>query len=247
MFQALVAFSLRQRLFVLVATLLMAVWGVYVARDMPIDLLPDLHPPVVTIVTEADGFAPEEVEQLVTQPLELVLNGMPGVSRVRSSSSPGFALVYVEFQWGTDPYRNRQLVTERIAMARERLPQGVVPQLAPLSSVMGVAMQVVVSGPAVSPMALREAADWTIRPRPMAVEGVSQVYVVGGNVRQFRFTPNPVAMNALGISLTQVEQALTAFGSNSSGGFNDLFNTEFIIRSVARSRSLEDMRNLVVS
>ncbi|PWC45917.1 efflux RND transporter permease subunit [Azospirillum sp. TSO22-1] len=247
MFQALVGFSLRQRLFVFVATLLMTIWGVFVARDMPIDLLPDLHPPMVTIVTEASGFAPEEVEQLITQPLELVLNGMPGVSRVRSASSPGFALVYVEFQWGTDPYRNRQLVNERIAMARERLPQGAAPHLAPLSSVMGVAMQIVVSGPSLDPMALREIADWTIRPRLMAAEGVSQVYVVGGDVRQFRFTPNPGAMNSLGISLSQVEQALTAFGANSSGGFNDLFNTEFIIRNVARSRSLDDMRNLVVS
>ncbi|PWC31246.1 efflux RND transporter permease subunit [Azospirillum sp. TSO35-2] len=247
MFQLLVSFSLRQRPLVLIATLLMSIWGVFVARDLPIDLLPDLHPPVVTIVTEAEGYAPEEVEQLITYPMEMVLNGMPGVTRVRSSSSPGFSLIYVEFEWGTDPYRNRQLVTERIGMVRERLPQRAVPHLAPLSSVMGLAMQVVVAAPGVDPMDLREAVDWMIRPRLMAVEGVSQVYVVGGEVRQFRFTPSPGAMRTLDITLAQVEQALTAFGANSSGGFNDLNNTEFIIRNVARSRSLDDMRNLVVS
>lgn len=247
MFQFLVGISLRQKPLVLLATVMVTLWGMVIARGMPIDLLPDLHPPVVTIVTEAGGFAPEEVEQLITYPMELMLNGMPGVTRVRSSSSPGFSLIYVEFEWGTDPYRNRQLVTERIAMARDRLPQAVSPHLAPMSSVMGLAMQVVVSADAMDPMSLREVADWTIRPRLMAVEGVSQVYVVGGDVRQFRFTPNPVAMNMLDISLSQVEQALTAFGGNSSGGFNDLYNTEFIIRNVARSRSLDDMRNLVVT
>lgn len=247
MFTFLVGLSLRQRPLVLIAALLITGWGVLIARDMPIDLLPDLHPPMVTIVTEAGGYAPEEVEQLITYPMELVLNGMPGVSRIRSSSSPGFSLIYVEFTWGTDPNRNRQQVTERIGMVRERLPAGVVPHLAPMSSVMGLAMQLVVQAPGMDPMALREVADWTVRPRLMAVEGVSQVYVVGGDVRQFRFTPNPVAMNMLGITLTQVEQALTAFGGNSSGGFNDLYNTEFIIRNVARSRSLDDLRSLVVA
>ncbi|WP_042695867.1 efflux RND transporter permease subunit, partial [Azospirillum sp. B506] len=218
MFTFLVGISLRQRPLVLIAALLITGWGVLIARDMPIDLLPDLHPPMVTIVTEAGGYAPEEVEQLITYPMELVLNGMPGVSRIRSASSPGFSLIYVEFTWGTDPNRNRQQVTERIGMVRERLPAGVVPHLAPMSSVMGLAMQLVVQAPGMDPMALREVADWTVRPRLMAVEGVSQVYVVGGDVRQFRFTPNPVAMNMLGITLTQVEQALTAFGGNSSGG-----------------------------
>ena len=247
MFTFLVGISLRQRPLVLIAALLITGWGVLIARDMPIDLLPDLHPPMVTIVTEAGGYAPEEVEQLITYPMELVLNGMPGVSRIRSSSSPGFSLIYVEFVWGTDPLRNRQLVMERLAMARERLPDDITPNLAPMSSVMGLAMQLVVQAPGMDPMTLRELADWTIRPRLMAVEGVSQVYVVGGDVRQYRFTPNPVAMNMLGITLTQVEQSLNDFGRNSSGGFNDLYNTEFIIRNVGRSRSLDDLRSLVVT
>lgn len=247
MFQALVGFCLRQRVPVLILTALLTIWGIIVGRDMPISLLPELHPPMVTVLTEANGLAPEEVEQLVTYPMETVLNGMPGVSRVRSVSSPGFSLIYAEFQWGTDPYRNRQLVTERLAMARERLPEGVTPQLAPMSSVAGLIMQVAVTSDTLDPMTVREVADWTIRPRLMAVDGVSQVYVVGGDVRQFRFTPDLGSMRNLGISLTQVEQALSAFGANSSGGFNDVNNSEFIIRNVSRSRSLEDIRNLVVT
>ncbi|SMH60518.1 efflux RND transporter permease subunit [Azospirillum agricola] len=247
MFQALVGFCLRHRVPVLVLTALLSVWGVLIGRDMPVALLPELHQPVVTVVTEAGGLAPEEVEQLVTFPLETLLNGMPGVSRVRSVSSPGFSLIYAEFQWGTDPYRNRQLVGERIAMARDRLPEGLTPQMAPMSSVAGLILQIALTTESGDLMALRELADWTIRPRLMAVEGVSQVYTVGGDVRQFRFTPDLGAMRTLDISIAKVEQALNAFGANSSGGFNDLHNSEVIIRNVSRSRSLEDIRSLVVA
>lgn len=247
MFQALVGICLHQRVPVLILTLLLTIWGVVIGRDMPIALLPELHQPVVTVVTEAGGLAPEEVEQLVTFPLETVLNGMPGVSRVRSVSSPGFSLIYAEFQWGTDPYRNRQIVTERIGMVRDRLPDSVTPQLAPMSSVAGLIMQIALTTDGPDMMALRELADWTIRPRLMAVEGVSQVYTVGGDVRQFRFTPDLGRLRTLDISIAKVEQALSAFGANSSGGFNDLHNSEFIIRNVSRSRSLEDIRNLVVT
>ena len=252
MFQALVGFCLRQRIPVLILTALLSLWGVMIGRDMPIALLPELHQPVVTVLTEAGGLAPEEVEQLVTYPLETVLNGMPGVSRVRSVSSPGFSLIYAEFQWGTDPYRNRQLVSERLSMARDRLPAGLSPQLAPMSSVAGLILQIALTTEGGNPgmdelMGLRELADWTIRPRLMAVEGVSQVYTVGGEVRQFRFTPDLGAMRNLDIGIAKIEQALSAFGANSSGGFNDLHNSEFIIRNVSRSRSLDDIRNLVVT
>lgn len=247
MFQALVGICLRQRVPVLILTALLTLWGILVGRDMPIALLPELHPPVVTIITEAGGLAPEEVEQMVTFPLETMLNGMPGVARVRSSSSPGFSLIYAEFQWGTDPYRNRQIVTERIGMARDRLPPGLSPQLAPMSSVAGLVMQVALTSDTLDSMSLREVADWTLRPRLMGVDGVSQVYVVGGDVRQFRFTPSLAAMRSLGIGLNQVDHALTAFGTNSSGGFNDVHHSEYIIRNVARSHNLDDIRNLVVA
>ncbi|MCC7276678.1 MAG: efflux RND transporter permease subunit [Alphaproteobacteria bacterium] len=247
MFVALVDFSLRRRLFVLVATAALAIYGVLVATSMPIDLLPDLHPPLVTIVTEAGGFAPEEVEQLVTYPIEMVLNGMQGVSRVRSGSSPGFSVIHVEFDWGTDVFRNRQLVAERLSLVTSQLPRGVVPMLAPPSSATGLIMEIAVTARATSPMALRDVTDWTIRPLLLGVPGVSQIYVVGGDVRQYRFTPNTSAMRTLDITLEQIASALDSFGANTSGGFADISTQEFIIRNVGRTSRLDDLRNIVVA
>ncbi|MEP9378355.1 efflux RND transporter permease subunit [Aquabacter sp. CN5-332] len=252
MFWAIVRFSLEKRLFLLAVTAAMVIYGLLVARNMPIDLLPELRPPMVTVTVEANGLAPEEVEQLITVPVEMVMNGMPGVRRVRSTSAPGFAAVYVEFEWGTDPFRNRILVGERLALARDRLPAGVVPQIAPPASVMGLVMQVAVEGQpvdgvAADPMVIRDAADWVVRPRLLAVPGVSQVYVVGGSARQFSILPNPTAMRQLDITLEQIEGAVGQFGTNSSGGFIDLGATEFIIRNVGRSTSLDDLRDVVVA
>src|SRR5579872_6258731 len=140
-------------------------WGAIVARQMPIDLLPETRQPLVVVLTEAGGLATEEVEQLVTHPIEMVLNGMPGVERVRSTSNAGLSNIVVMFQWGTDPYHNRQLVAERLAMAQGQLPDGVVPQLAPMSSATGLIMQVGIYGP--DPMALRDYVDWILRPHLM--------------------------------------------------------------------------------
>lgn len=250
MFWAIVRFSLEKRLSLLIVTAALVLAGVYVARDMPIDLLPELRPPTATVTAEAAGLAPEEVEQLITAPLETALNGLPGVRRIRSASTPGFASVAVEFDWGGDPFRNRQLVNERLALARERLPAGVEPQLAPPASVMGLVMQAAVESvgdDGADAMTLRDAADWIIRPRLLAAPGVSQVYVVGGAVRQFVVSPNPTAMRRLDVTLEQIEQATSRFGANSSGGFNDLYAAEFIIRNIGRSASVADIRNLVVA
>ncbi len=246
MFQAVVAFSLRQRIFVLVAALILVCWGLFVARDMPIDLLPELRQPAVTVVTESGSLAAEEVEQLVTQPIEAALSGTAGVTRVRSTSSAAFSRVMVVFGWGTDPYRNRQLVTERLAQVRDRLPAGLSPQLAPMSAATGLIMHMGVTGGA-DPMALREYVEWTLRPRLLALEGVAQAFLIGGEVKTFRFTPNPVAMSDLGVSLQQVEQALTAFGTNSSGGFAEAAGKEYPIRNIGKSARLEDMRKLVIA
>ncbi|HEX3500655.1 MAG TPA: efflux RND transporter permease subunit [Stellaceae bacterium] len=245
MFQAIVGFSLRQRVLVLVAALILVGWGALVARDMPIDLLPQTRQPVVVLVTEAEGLATEEVEQIVTHPMEMVLNGMPGLERVRSTSSAGLSLVMVVFQWGTDPYRNRQSVTERLAMVREQLPAGIAPQLAPMSGATGLIMHLGLTGR--DPMALRDYVDWVLRPRLLAVSGIAQVYPIGGEVRTFRFTPDPMLLTQRGITLDEVERTLKAFGTNSSGGFSDVSGTEYAIRNIGRTTNLEDMRNLVVA
>lgn len=246
MFQAIVGFSLRHRIFVLAVALILIGWGLMVARDMPIDLLPEIRQPSVVIVTEAGSLAAEEVEQLINQPIEMVLSGMPGVVRVRSSASAAFSSITVVFQWGTEPFRNRQLVNERLAMVRDRLPVGIVPQLAPMSAATGLIMHMGVTGGS-DAMALREYVDWVLRPRLLALNGIAQVFPIGGEVRTFRFTPNPLAMRTLDITLQQVEQTLAAFGTNSSGGFSDVVGTEFPIRNIGKTTSLDDMRNLASS
>ena len=251
MFRAIVGFSLRHRVFVLLAAAGLIGWGAVLAPAMPIDLLPELRPPAVVIVTEAASLATEEVEQLVTAPLEQALAGASGVAKIRSASSAALSVVTVQFDWGSDPYRNRQMVGERLAVARDRLPQGISPQLTPMSGSAGLVMLTGVALTRVAgdgdAMETRAFVDWVLRPRLLALPGVAQVYPVGGEVRSFRFSPDLVAMQLLGVTLTQVEQALAAFGANSSGGFVDLDGAELPIRAIGRSASLESMANLVVA
>lgn len=246
MFQAIVAFSLRQRVFVLVASAILVAWGLFVARDVPIDLLPELRQPTVNVVTESGSLAAEEMEQLVTLPIESALSGIAGVTRVRSTSSASFSRVMAVFAWGTNPQLNRQLVMERLAQVRDRLPAGLQPQMAPMSAATGLIMHMGVTG-GTDPMALRDYVELVLRPRILAQEGVAQAFLIGGQVKTFRFTPDPVAMNDLGITLQQVEQTLTAFGTNSSGGFAEARGQEFPIRNIGKSSRLEDMRKLVVA
>ncbi|KAF0134030.1 MAG: heavy-metal exporter HME family [Xanthobacteraceae bacterium] len=248
MFNAIVAQSLKNRLFVLAVAAILIVFGAMTAARLPVDVFPDLNRPTVTIMTEAEGLAPPEVEQLVTYPIETQMNGLPGVSRVRSTSGIGLSIVYVEFDWGTDIFRNRQQIAERLSLIQPQLPTGVVPQMGPINSIMGQIMLVAVTGPdAVSPMDLRELADFTIRPRLLAIPGVAQVIPIGGEVRQFRVSPNSAAMRASGVSFDQVERALAQFGTNTGGGFTDQYSREFLIRNVGRSRSLDDLRSVVVA
>jgi HME family heavy-metal exporter len=247
MFTFLVTQSLRNRLLVLALAAALMIFGAFAVTRLPVDVLPDLNKQVVTIMTEAEGLAPPEVELLVTFPIETQMNGVPGVTRVRSVSGVGLSFVYVEFEWGGDVYRNRQLVAERLNLARDQLPANVQPRLGPISSLMGQIVMVAVTSDTASPMELREAADFTIRPRLLSIPGVAQVIPMGGEVRQFRVAPHPPALRALGVTYEQVEKALSLFGTNAGGGFTDLDAREYLIRNIGRTTSLDDLRNMVVA
>lgn len=251
MFNWIVRYSLHNRLFVLAFALMLLVYGAITAWRTPVDVFPDLNKPLVTVLTEAGGMAPEEVEQLVTFPIETALNGMPGVTRVRSTSGVGLSIVYAEFDWGTDIYRNRQLVAERLAQLRGQLPGDITPVMGPVSSIMGEVMLIALplegGKDAASPMQAREYADFVLRPRLLAIPGVSQVIPIGGDVRQLRVEPDPGRMAQLGISLTQVEQALRGFAGNAGGGFIDLNSREYLIRHLGRTNKVEDLHGIAVA
>jgi HME family heavy-metal exporter len=247
MFNILVSASLRNRLFVLASALVLVGYGAFVLPRIPVDVFPDLNRPTVTLLTEAEGLAPQEVEQLVTYPIETSMNGMPGVIRVRSVSGVGLSVVYVEFDWGSDIYRARQLVSERLALIREQLPRGLNPQMGPITSIMGEIMLVALTSDGrASPMEVREIADFVIRPQLLALGGVAQVIPIGGEVRQYRVTPNVATMQALDVTHEQIEQAITRFGTNTGGGFVDQSGREFLIRNVGLTKRLEDLANTVV-
>ena len=248
MFNWIVNNSLRNRLFVLAIAALLMAYGGFTAWRTPVDVFPDLNKPLVTVLTEAGGMAPEEVEQLVSFPIETALNGMPSITRVRSTSGVGLSIVYAEFDWGTDVYRNRQQVAERLAQLRGQLPGEVTPVMGPVSSIMGEVMLIALplSGQA-SPMQAREYADFMLRPRLLAIHGVSQVIPIGGEVRTLRVEPDTVRMAQLGVSLTQVEQALRGFAGNAGGGFIDLNSREYLIRHLGRTNRIEDLQGIAVA
>ncbi len=247
MFNTLIRLSLANRLFVLLAATLLVAFGASLAQNLPVDVFPDLNRPTVTLITEAEGLAPEEVERLVNFPIETTMNGMAGVERVRSVSSIGLSIVYVEFSWGTDIFRNRQQVAERLVLVRERLPAKAEPQMGPLTSIMGEIMLIAMVGEGIDPFYLRELADWTLRPRLMSIPGVAQVIPIGGEARQFRITPRPDLMALLDISVNEMERAITSFGIRTGGGYVDQSGSEFLIRNVNQSSKLEVLRDLVVT
>jgi HME family heavy-metal exporter len=253
MFDALLHASLKQRAIVLGAAILLMAYGVLTVRQMPVDVFPDLNKPTVTLMTEAGGMAPEEVEQRVSFPVESAMNGMPGVTRVRSVSGVGLSIVYVEFEWGSDIHLNRQQIAERLNLVREQLPPGIVPQLGPISSIMGEILLIALPlKPAVdpdtaSPMRVREYADWVVRPRLLTIPGVAQVTPIGGEVRQYRVELRPEQLRALGVERDKLETALADFGANTSGGFLEARGREYLIRQIGRSTRIEDLQNLVVA
>ena len=251
MFDFIIHSSLKQRLLVLGASLLLMFYGAFTLRSMPVDVFPDLNKPTVTLMTETGGMAPEEVEQLVTLPIESSMNGMPGVSRVRSVSGVGLSIIYVEFEWGSDIYRNRQQIVERLNLVREQLPSSVVPQMGPISSIMGeillIALPIDDRNGKADPMAVREYGDWVMRPRLLTIPGVAQVIPIGGEVRQYRVEPRPAQLQALGVERERLDAALRDFGANTSGGFLEAQGREYLIRAIGRTSRIEDLQNLVVA
>lgn len=249
MFKWLLNGSLSNRLLVLITSVVLMAYGAWTLSRTPVDVFPDLNKPTVTIMTEAGGMAAEEVEQLITFPLETTMNGLPGVETVRSVSSAGLSFLYVTFGWDTEIFRARQMVSERLASMEEGLAQGVVPRMGPISSIMGEIMQIAipVDTAKISPMAVREYADWVLRPRLMAIPGVAQVIPIGGEVRQFQVQPNTTRMAELGITHDQLEAALKGFSSNTSGGFLELNGREYLIRHLGRTSLLDDLKNLALT
>ncbi|MDP2371690.1 efflux RND transporter permease subunit [Rhodoferax sp.] len=249
MFKWLLDSSLANRLLVIIASLVLMAYGAFTLTRTPVDVFPDLNKPTVTVITEAGGMAAEEVEQLITFPLETAMNGLPGVETVRSASSAGLSFIYVTFNWNTEIFRARQMVSERLSSMEEGLPQGTVPTMGPISSIMGEILQIAIpiDTAKVSSMQVREYADWVLRPRLLAIAGVAQVVPIGGEVRQFQVQPNTVRMAELGISHEQLEGALKGYSSNTSGGFLELNGREYLIRNLGRTSNLDDLRNLALT
>ena len=249
MFKWLLDASLGNRLLVLIASAVLMAAGAFTLSRTPVDVFPDLNKPTVTVMTESGGMAAEEVEQLITFPLEAVMNGLPGVESVRSVSSAGLSFVYVSFDWSTEIFRARQMVSERLSTMEGALPAGVVPRMGPISSIMGEILQVAIPVDAkkISPMQVREYADWVLRPRLMAIPGVAQVIPIGGEVRQFQVQPNTLRMAELGIAHEQLESALKGFSANTSGGFLELNGREYLIRHLGRTSRLDDLKNLALT
>jgi HME family heavy-metal exporter len=250
MFDLLVHSSLKNRLLVLTLALAMMIAGALTLTRTPVDVFPSLDRPQVTLQIEAGGMAPEEVEQLVTLPLEQAMSGLPGVTAVRSVSSVGLAFVYVTFDWGTDIYRARQIVNERFTTARDQLPAGVQhAAMGPISSIMGEVMLIAIPIDAqkISPMATREYADFVLRPRLLAIPGVAQVIPIGGEVRQVQVQPDTARMADLSVTVEQLREALAGHAGNSSGGFLELNAREYLIRNLGRTTRLEDLQQLPVA
>ena len=250
MLNAIIRFALQQRVLVAALSLFLVVFGGWQIVRLPIDVFPDLNRPRVVVMTEAPGMAPEEVEALITFPLETALNGATDVQAVRSSSGVGISSIYVEFDWGTNIYNDRQVVAERLALVTDHLPKGITPQLAPVSSVMGQIMIVGMSSddPRITPMDLRTTADWVVRQRLLTIPGVSQVFVMGGQRKQFQVLVSSDALLRWGVTLVEVKRALEESNRNATGGYLDQQGPEeLLVRSVGRIQSIEDLKGVVVT
>jgi HME family heavy-metal exporter len=244
MLNRLIQFSLKNRLFVVALAALIMVYGVFTLVNLPVDVLPDLNRPRVTIFLEAGGMAPEEVETQANLPVETALNGAPGVEVVRSVASPGLGMVFVEFDWNTDVYRARQLTAEKLQTVE--LPGGITPQLGPISSIMGQIMMVALTGDTTSAMDLRTIADFTLRRRLMSVKGVSQVIPIGGERMQYQVLISPEKMRQFNVTIDDIDAALQLTNQNTTGGFVNNAGSEVLIRNIARTTDINEIANTVI-
>ena len=243
----LIAFSLNNRVAILVMAALCMIAGLYSASRSEVDVFPDLNAPTVVVMTEAEGMAPEEVERLVTFPIETAVNGATNVRRVRSSSTTGFSIVNIEFDWGTDIYRARQIVSEKIAMVGEALPPGVGnPTLGPQASILGELMIIGLTAETTSMEELRTMADWTLRPRLLSLGGVAQVAVMGGDIKEYQILLDPGRMRHYGVSMDEVIDAVKGMNQNAPGGTLYQFGNEYIVRGVLSTDDIELMKKAVV-
>ena len=241
MINKIILYSLKNKLFILLSAILLIVGGIYTSNEMDIDVFPDLTAPTVVVMTDAAGMATEEVERLGTFHIETAVNGATDVRRVRSASMLGSSFVWVEFDWGTDIFKARQIVSEKMVTLSGTLPDGVIPVLAPQSSVMGEILFIGLRADSTSLMDLRTLADWVIKPTILATGGVSQVTIIGGDYKQYQILADPIKMNHFGVKLEEVAQVGTTFSANSSGGIVRDYGNEYILRGLARTDNLEEL------
>ena len=238
---SLIRFSLKNRLTIFLGALLLIVGGIVSWQRMDIDVFPDLTAPTVVVMTDAHGMAAEEVERLVTFPIETAVNGATNVRRVRSASKYGFSFVWAEFNWGTDVYRARQIVSEKMVALAGSLPNGITPVLAPQSSIMGEILLIGMQADSTSMMELRSLADWVIKPAILATGGVSQVTIIGGDYKQYQILADPLKMDAYGIRMSDLEHAGSTMSRNSAGGVIRDFGNEYVLRGMARTTDIEQL------
>lgn len=246
MLDSIIRFSLNHRLFVVATSALIVVYGTLALNQLPIDVFPEITKPTVTIMTEAHGMAPEEVETRVSFPIESFLNGLPGVERIRSQSGIGLSVVYVEFSWGTDIYKNRQLVQEKLNLAAERLPKDIRPVMGPIGSLMGQIQQIALYSETLDPMEVRNVAEWVIRPRLLTIPGVSQVISIGGGLKQYQILVSASKMNQYQLSMEDLTHELTQLSQNTTGGFLEKNGMEYLIRNIGEARTVAEIENTVL-
>jgi preprotein translocase subunit SecF len=247
MLNRIISYSLHNRLLVIAVSAILIFWGTYSASKMEVDVFPDLTAPTVVVLTESHGMAPEEVERLVTFPIETSVNGSGNVRRVRSSSSAGISIVWVEFDWGTDIYKARQIVSEKISIVANQLPSGVsAPIMAPQSSIMGEIMLISVTAKKMNQLDIRTIADWNIRPLLLSIGGVSQVVVIGGEYKQYQILASPQKMKSYNVSLSELLKASKEANTNASGGFMQEYGNEYIVRGIGRTNDLIDLGKSVI-
>ncbi|MFM2315297.1 MAG: hypothetical protein RLZZ04_4573, partial [Cyanobacteriota bacterium] len=248
MLNSIVKWSIAQRWLIVIASIVITIWGFFVLTKMPLDVFPSFAPPQVEIQTEAPGLAPEEVESLVTRPIESAINGTPGVEIVRSSSAVGISVVKVIFGWDTEIYRARQLVTERLQQAQSQLPQGVEPpQISPVSSPLGAVIKYAFTTETTPLMEVRRIVDWQVKNRLLAVPGVTQLVIFGGDERQYQVLVDPNKLKQFNVSLQEVQEAVTKANINAPGGFLINPDQELLIRGVGRIESIEQLQQSAIT